>query len=396
MHAAKATLQIESHELERLESRFYIRSKAVSYVRTAFLVLVLALSLLPNWYDDDFPLVKIACFCFFYHVLYCGLRKASKFSRWSVFIALCCDLVVIFFCIKHSGNLTSPLMALVPCWTMLFIILFHSVVVVIPPLLILPAITYSLPANSMHFLHTIGVLFIYSSLHAGIIYLVVYCLSREEEQTRQIMTLEKKLKRLAVLEERTRLSRDIHDGLGGTLSGLVIQAEYLQQIAKQSPSLMQEIQELKVTAEDAVEEARRAISMMRDDFELVAQLRNMCHRFSLRHKIITDIDIKGDIHLLTQQQQLALCRIVQECFNNIIKHAHAKRVEVHARQDSLRSLFAVDIKDDGLGFDPSNTPKNHYGLLTMKERAKKVGGSLEISSKMGYGTKVSLTLPYTL
>ena len=99
------------------------------------------------------------------------------------------------------------------------------------------------------------------------IYIAIYLSSREEAQRQAILHLENELAALARAEERNRLSRDIHDGLGGTLSGLIIQAEYLLTLTKSDDPLRPEIVELKSSGEEAIDEVRRALSMMRNEFD---------------------------------------------------------------------------------------------------------------------------------
>src|SRR5690606_14995963 len=143
--------------------------------------------------------------------------------------------------------------------------------------------------------------------------------------------LESELKKLAVVEERNRLARDIHDGLGAALSGLIIQSEYLLTLARGDEVVKREVGELKVAAEEAIDEVRRALSMMRDEFELMPQLENACTVFTTRFRIPVDLDIGGDPPPLSDEQKLTLFRIMQECLTNTAKHAEAKQVNVKVR-----------------------------------------------------------------
>ncbi|MDA0713116.1 MAG: sensor histidine kinase, partial [bacterium] len=205
-----------------------------------------------------------------------------------------------------------------------------------------------------------------------------------------IFQLETKLKRLAILEERSRISREIHDGIGGTLSGLIIQTEFLLTIPIKNNIITQELKELKRTAEEAMDEMRCSISMMRNEFDLILQLQNCCEVFQARHKLRTHFAIEGTPATFSAEKQLTIFRIMQECLVNSSKHSGANSVDVQIKfsQNALK----MNITDNGAGFNPKIIPQNHFGILNIKERAKKIGGDVEIQSTPGKGTCVSLTL----
>jgi two-component system sensor histidine kinase DegS len=219
---------------------------------------------------------------------------------------------------------------------------------------------------------------------------MVYLTSREEKQNREILELEQSLGRMALVEERNRLARDIHDGLGASLSGVIIQAEYLVNLTKKDPDLQSEVKELKTGAEEAIDEVRRAVSMWRDDFLLVPQLENMCSTYMARHKLPIELKVSGTAFDCAEEQELTVFRILQECLTNIAKHAEPKLVQVAVSFEPDR--IAMDIIDDGKGFDVTKTPKNHYGLINMRERARKANGEVSINSEPGKGTTVHLSV----
>ena len=109
----------------------------------------------------------------------------------------------------------------------------------------------------------------------------------------------------------------------------------------------------------------------------------------------TQLDVRfertGLPRKLSPDAQLALFRILQECLSNAAKHAAPKQVQVKLDYDLDRVHLIV--RDDGKGFDPKQTPRGHYGLLNMRERAMKLGGDLIVDSAPGNGTRVSFSLP---
>ena len=102
------------------------------------------------------------------------------------------------------------------------------------------------------------------------------------------------------------------------------------------------------------------------------------------------ISVEGDREL-PAEVTLAFYRIAQEALNNVIKHAEATRVDISLLDQPDR--VELHIRDDGRGFDPQAIPDGHLGISIMAERAKKVGGDLQIQSKPGRGTEVSVTWP---
>jgi signal transduction histidine kinase len=388
---------IGAREVQRLRERFLTRATAVFYARIALLVLCSLVLTLPSWQvafhvDGAAPWALFVCGIAW--TFGCqGLAAHPVHGRRILFVTLVLDLTVFFLLIARSGGLSSPAMGMQLLFTLFFALLFPNPVALLPPLLVLPAVILdsqlgpglppALSAEVMRLAWTVG-------LNLVVVYVVVYLTSREEKQMREILELEQSLRKLSVVEERNRIARDIHDGLGASLSGVIIQAEYVLTLTRKEPELQAELKEIKTGAEEAIDEVRRAVSMWRDDFVLVPQLENMCTTFTSRHKIPVELKVSGAPQDLAEGQELGIFRILQECLTNIAKHAGATRVDVAV---SFRAdLIQLSIVDDGAGFDPSKTPKNHYGLINMKERARKAMGEVTIDSSPGAGTRVELNV----
>jgi two-component system nitrate/nitrite sensor histidine kinase NarX len=199
----------------------------------------------------------------------------------------------------------------------------------------------------------------------------------------------------AVVDERTRLAREIHDGLAQTLAFLKIQTAQMQTFLAngQLDRLESTLQLNYRTLSDAYLDIRQAIDNLRrmpsaslqdsirdvvDDFEQSAGLKVDCSKLDL--KIIYPPAV-----------QAQLVRIVQEVLNNVRRHAKAGAVEIVGRLDGDQVL--IRVHDDGLGFSPERVDDSlHYGLRGMQERAKMVGADFQINSEPGCGTNVSLRL----
>jgi two-component system sensor histidine kinase DegS len=397
--ADRGVVRIGIREAQRLKERFLTRATAVFYARCALLLLGLGSVLLPSWQraftlDGAGPWLvlvsaatsTVTCQSFAAHPIH---------GRRVMFVTLVLDLLVLFLLIARSGGVSSPAMPAQLLFTIFFALLFPNPVAIVPPLLLLPAsilvgplrlATGPLPPLSEQVLQLAWL----AALNGVAVYVMVYLTSREEKQNREILELEQSLGRMALVEERNRLARDIHDGLGASLSGVIIQAEYLMTLTKKDPGLQGEVKELKTGAEEAIDEVRRAVSMWRDDFQLVPQLENMCTTYTARHKLPIELVVRGVPFECAEEQELTLFRILQECLTNIAKHAAPTKVRVDVNFDADR--IGMDIVDDGRGFDVTKTPRNHYGLINMRERARKANGEVQIESAPGKGTAVRLVV----
>jgi signal transduction histidine kinase len=312
--------------------------------------------------------------------------ESARYGRWSQFLTLNLDVVWLICIVLLTGGLFSPLMALTPIFTVLFALLFNNPYTILPPLLSLPIITCLHPLFEAKGIgrNELLVIMAYGLIHGIILYVTSYNLSQEEQQYRDILGLERKLGKMAVVEERNRLSREIHDGLGGTLSAIIIQSEYLLTMPDLSQRARLEVSEVKAAAEEAIDEVRRAVTMMRGDFQLIPQLKNFCANFTARSRIPIQLEINGIPKALSHDAELTLFRILQECMNNVAKHAEAKEVRIDVAFSPTE--VSLTIVDNGKGFEVSETKPLHYGLLNMKERAKKMGAHFSIESKPNEGT----------
>jgi len=315
-----------------------------------------------------------------------------KVGRHVMFWSLNFDLAALIFFAVKTGGLTSPILAAQVLFTTFFALLFPGVIAIVPPMLVLPIVTMltAIYVPSVGFFVLIMLLCWHAVINGLAVYTAVYLTAHEEEQSLAILALEEELSHLAIAEERNRLARELHDGVGGILSSLIIQTEFLLTLCKGQTQVEEELLELKSSAEEAIDDVRRALCMMRDEFDLVPQLHNACTTFTARSKLPVALEISGDPPGLTEDQQLNIFRILQESLNNVMQHAQATSANVDVFFSDVG--LAMTIRDNGQGFDPEKTPKLHYGLVNMQERAHKMGGKVTIHSSPGGGTEVHLAL----
>lgn len=381
------------------QDRFVARARALFYARLMFLGIGLLILAVPAWSAYFGLRGPVALGGYFVMLLYSTANYMvidhRKAGRWVTYLTLCFDLVIMMILVvkpRVGGGLDNPLLATQLLFTTLFAILFPKPLAILPPLLALPLTTQldQLLARSQSSSIDLLTVLWYSALNVIIVYVLVYLNEREAASHREVVGLQGELKELAIIEERNRLAREIHDGLGASLSSLIIQSEYLLQLARDEP-LRKEIHELKASAEESIEELRRSLRMMREDFELSRGLEEYVHTFRERTQLPVSFEREGSPEKLSPDAQLTLFRVLQECLSNAAKHAQAADVQVKLAFANAKVHLAV--RDDGKGFDPRQTPSGHYGLLNMQERAMKLGGEIIIDSTPGAGSRISLSLP---
>ncbi|NOK03501.1 MULTISPECIES: sensor histidine kinase [Myxococcus] len=380
------------------QDRFVARARALFYARMMFLTLGLLILAVPAW-SGYFGLTGPFSFVGYFAMLLYSVANLlvidhPKAGRWVTYITLCLDVTisVVLIAKPHvGGGLQSPLLATQLLFTTLFAILYPKPLAILPPLLALPITTrLDLLLNRSVTAVELLTLLWYLALNFIIVYVLVYLNEREAAAHREVVSLQGDLKELAVVEERNRMAREIHDGLGASLSSMIIQSEYILNLAREE-GLREEIRELKLTAEESIEELRRSLQMMREDFELAQGLEDYAKTFRERTGLDIRFERTGLQRKLDPDAQLALFRILQESLSNAVKHAEAKGVQV--RLDFSEDRVNLVVRDDGKGFDPSRTPRGHYGLLNMRERAMKLGGQLIVDSSPGAGAQVAFSLP---
>lgn len=200
-------------------------------------------------------------------------------------------------------------------------------------------------------------------------------------------------------EERRRLRRDLHDGLGPSLASLLLEARVLKRLIDEDPvaaaALVDEMQEdIRTTIDDI----RRVVHELRppalDDLGLVPALQLLAARVSrgkgsAANDLMVVVDAPDDLPSLPAAVEVAAYRIIQEALANVVHHANARRATVLL---SLDGALCIEISDDGRGFVAGR--KGGLGLLSMRERAEELGGQWSIAAAPGRGTLVQVRLPF--
>jgi signal transduction histidine kinase len=211
--------------------------------------------------------------------------------------------------------------------------------------------------------------------------------ARTAEQSRQA----------AVLEERNRLAREIHDNLAQSFTGILIQLGVAQRIATSSPEdAWGLIERVRVLAVEGLAEARRSVWALQPNSQeytdLAITLQGHIDRILSNGTIQGIVHIHGKARVLASDVGLNLLRIAQEAVNNAVQHSHAQQVFVELTfGESQVKLF---VQDNGQGFDAQHQDNGGgFGLTGMRQRAERIGGHLTIVSSPGAGTEVAVTAP---
>lgn len=201
---------------------------------------------------------------------------------------------------------------------------------------------------------------------------------------------------LSVVEERNRLARELHDSVAQTLFSTVLTAEAAATlIDRDAGRAKEQLRKLQELTRDAVQEMRSLIFELRPaELEadgLVPTLRKHVEVVSRVYHANVEVQVTGE-HRLPEKIERELFRIAQEALNNALKHSQAETIRVELKMN--RKRVRLTVSDDGVGFEPADARmrSKRLGLTSMQERAEAVGGSLEIESCPGEGTKVRLEL----
>ena len=219
-------------------------------------------------------------------------------------------------------------------------------------------------------------------------------LARREEQVRM------RAEHMVYIEEeeRRRISRELHDAAGQSMLCVRLQLELIEkELPASKTALRSRIRETREITERTMAEIRRIIAALSpvvlEQLGLAAALRQLTSRFRRSYPAQVRLHSSRQLGGISNEVEIIIYRLVQECFHNIGKHSGASHVNIWLT--SADTSLTLRIEDDGVGFEVERAleKRNSFGLTGMKERVKLLGGKLEIRSRPHQGTKIHIELP---
>lgn len=203
---------------------------------------------------------------------------------------------------------------------------------------------------------------------------------------------------LAASEERRRLARDLHDGVGHVLTRVILGMEILRKQAADPATVDEMLQKQTTDLRGAMGEMRQIVSTLRSEtteLTLHDALRSLVAGVDKASGVQVELQLPDEPAPLSPPRQYHLARVVQEAVTNCLRHSGASRVRISVeidRQAVTGARVTACVKDNGRGFDPSVVPPGH-GIQGMIERLSPYGGQVQILSRPGEGTEVRAEMP---
>jgi signal transduction histidine kinase len=218
-------------------------------------------------------------------------------------------------------------------------------------------------------------------------------------RTREVERLAEESRYAAIVRERLKIARDLHDTLAHSMMAMLSQVRLLRKLELHDPeSLREELARAEEVAHEGLKEARTAITQMRvnavRDTGLGAALGRAFSQFIDRTGLSGEFTADPDASRFGDERAETLFRMAEEALRNIERHAMATRAAV-----TLRTVDETQLKlcigDDGIGFDPNLPRRGHFGIVGLHEQAQLIGAHLSIDSAPGRGTTLTVTLRVT-
>jgi two-component system CheB/CheR fusion protein len=237
----------------------------------------------------------------------------------------------------------------------------------------------------------------------GLIFLAIEDLTERESTTEFLRQSHERARDLTAAllsaqeEERRRIARELHDDFNQRLAMLVVELENLEKTPFQSPKLIQTcLASVRARTEVISDDMRRMAHELHpsvvDNLGLPSAMRSLCEDFTRQEKLRIDYRQRGMEGTIPSEIALCIYRVTQEALRNVARHSGADRAAVRLIGGNKRILLSVS--DAGAGFDvDSASGKKGLGIFSMEERARLVGGTLTIRSKLGEGTNIAIEVP---
>jgi len=213
------------------------------------------------------------------------------------------------------------------------------------------------------------------------------------------LNIRRRIEREAIIEERRRIAREIHDGVAQSLGYLNMKTKLVSDFVSSQNTVkaLTELNDIQKVVQDTYDDIRESIDQLSAEIRnlpIISALGNYIREFGDNNGIKVQFDYTKPFPHLSPVAELQLLRIAQESLTNVRRHALATEVEV--KLESTKEAVEMIVKDNGQGFslsDLEESPPGYHGLNIIKERAETLGGNLNISTAPGEGTALMVSLP---
>jgi signal transduction histidine kinase len=214
-------------------------------------------------------------------------------------------------------------------------------------------------------------------------------------RTREVERLAEESRYAAIIRERLKIARDLHDTLAHSMMAMLSEIRFLRRLQTRDPAAVtDELARAEKLAHEGLQEARTAITQMRvtavRETGLGPALASAFERFTNHTGLAGDFNADDVAARFGDERAETILRMAQEALRNVERHARATRVTV--RLQSNGTVLELRIEDNGIGFDPDALRPGHYGIVGLREQAELIGAELRIDSKPNEGTTFRLSL----
>jgi signal transduction histidine kinase len=215
-----------------------------------------------------------------------------------------------------------------------------------------------------------------------------------EDRARELSSLSHHLQAISE-REKWELARKLHDELGGLLTAAKMDLSWLQS-RLEGANIQERLSQLGGVLDEAMDLKRRVVEDLRpsllDHFGLPTAVRAYVESTCAKEGLTVQVNFQHSCESMAKDTAIALFRVVQEGLHNIIRHAHARTVKLEMHGDERNCVLR--LSDDGQGFDAANPQfRWSHGLMGMRQRAEGLGGRLDIQSRVGAGTTLTIEVP---
>jgi signal transduction histidine kinase len=385
-------MSYQEHQLQSKRQN-YIRVVPSAYRLLAFAIAAAQIFLFSSTYHSIIPAIALAVSVGIY-----TLVKILHPLRWQQagilgYSLLGVDISICIFLVLVTGGISSPFL------------LYTLTPVLTAALLLDGRITFSVAGLSVTYVITTHVFNPFfanqlslSELSYLLVYMIALCLTAVLPYLINF-NLRQRLKSQDILQERQRLSREIHDGIAQTVSALRWQVQLAHRRLVGMGMDLREVDELVKLSEKAHQEARESLELLRNytgNGSLLPYLKDYLENLGQDSGIDFYLDSETSELNLPALVELELLRICQEAMANITKHSEAHSAQVKLR--AVNGHVEVSITDNGRGFDAlayyrDGAKTGGHGLAVMRERAESISGHLQVVSMPGHGTEVQVKVP---